>query len=111
MAKENLLNKLTWVDIYEDVDEHGVHAEIHIDEDCAPLVGLIYNDLINQAITGRGKLEIRGLSDRWQDRRYRTRIISVYPKNTKDFRKWMSELETVIVEILKHEMYLKVEKH
>lgn len=95
---ENVFNK-KWVTIWRACDRHGVHAEIHIGKECLPLVGRIYEHFKSVAMSRLSKtgLTVRGLSDDWYDKSYKTRVICVYPRAGADFDKWYKNLEKEII--------------
>lgn len=108
MSKRRLLNERTWVTTRKGCDERGLHAEINVDIECLPLVGVIYEHLKHLALEEDENIQIRGLSDEWYDNRCKTRVIKVYPKNGVIFRNWYHAVTQAIVEAITDEIRSKI---
>lgn len=107
--KENVFDK-KWVTIYKACDRHGVHAEIHINKECLPLVGVIYEHLKEIAVSKYSAtgLRVRGLSDDWYDNSYKTRVICVYPRAGANFNEWYKNLNKEIVQKIQSMVEIRV---
>lgn len=106
--KRNLLSENTWVSIHRGCDARGLHAEIYVGIECLPLAGVIYNHFKRLALNEDESVKIKGLIDKWQDDRYKTRLIKVYPKEGVKFYDWYLTIVQAVRNAITNEINSKI---